>query len=79
MVSEYYFCETVNSSTWIDFLIQEHNKTLNKNYKPLGSYGWKDKLGFNPNGEAIFINEEGKIYRGIWFETDNRKITIFKS
>lgn len=78
MVHEYYFCADVNSDSWEKFLIREQNGTLNDHYTKITGYGWKDKFGINPNGEAFYIDWAGNIYRGIWFETSQKRIAIFK-
>ena len=74
---EYYFSETADLNSWKDFLIKEQNGTMDCFYKKITGYDWKDKFGFNPNGESLYINENGDGYEGVWFETDTRKIAIF--
>lgn len=74
---EYYFTNKVDIYTWEHFLIKEHHQEIEKYYDKITSYGWKDKFGFNPNGIAIYISEHGDLYRGIWFDTNNKRIAIF--
>lgn len=75
---EYYFCNLIDEDTWKDFLIQDHKGVLLPLYQIITGYGWKDKFGFNPDGNAFYIREDGSRYYGIWFETGSKKIAIFK-
>jgi len=77
MNKEYYFCTDVNESTWRHFTEQEYNNTLSQYYRKITGYGWKDKFAFNYNGDAFYISEQGKEYKGVWFEVNNRRIAVF--
>lgn len=78
MTHEYYFCKTVNSRTWYDFMEQTHKEELKNSYIPITEYGCKNLFGFNPNGEAIYINTEGIRHKGVWFDLNDRRIAIFR-
>lgn len=79
MINEYYFSKNVNSDTWEHFLAQEQkgNLILQNFYNKIKEYGWKDKFGFNSDGKAIYISEQGKVYKGIWFEVGERRVAVF--
>ena len=78
---EYYISveRQTNKDTWKHFLTLDSGEaeTFDKNYCMLTGYGWKDKFAFNPDGKAMYISADGIEYSGIWFETNNKKITVF--
>ena len=81
---EYYFCvgRYVNEYTWKHFMTLDSSddaEIFDKYYSVLTGYGWKDKFAFNPNGEAIYISADGIEYSGIWFETDKKRIAVFRT
>jgi hypothetical protein len=79
MSYEYYFSESVNlETTWEHFIEHEHNKTLEQHYERITGYGWKASFAFKPDGKALYIDDKGQKYAGVWFESrDQRRIAVF--
>ena len=77
MKRENYFSEDVDQDTWEDFLILEHQGDLYQSYEKITGYGWSDKFSLNINGKALYINEHGDKYKGVWFDIGDRRISVF--
>lgn len=84
MVYEFYFTkhgERVDARSWVDFLEHKANNTLNSSYEEYkaNSQEQKEIFGFNPNGDVLFFDSDGKRYKGYWFDTSNTRISILKN
>lgn len=79
MTHEYYFGKVVNYRTWDDFMEQTSKGKVEQNYTPITDYGSKDLFGFNPNGDAIYINSDGIRHKGVWFDLNDKRIAVFRA
>lgn len=79
MTQEHYFTKNIEPNTWEDFIMHYQARTTHRNYRLITGYGWKDTFGYNCNGEALYIDEHGYKYKGIWFEIGEKRISIFES
>lgn len=79
MQYECYFSETVNENTWEDFLIHVSKGDLNNHYQKITGYGWRDTFRLNYNGDALYIDEKGNKYKGVWFDSDNKRVAVYQS
>lgn len=75
----YHSKNKINSYTWITFT-EFYNLGDLKNIfiENNSGFGWKDTFSYNPNGEVLFISEDHKSYKGIWFILNNIRITILE-
>jgi hypothetical protein len=85
MRNEFYFClDIIRKDEWRIFLEQERDLLLRVNddfksrYKKIEGYGWNVSFGFNPDGNAFLIDENGVVHEGIWFEKTKERIGIFQ-
>ena len=82
MKHEYYFNKKVNEYTWQRFAkygdIDNDKLEEGDKFYRITDYGWQQKFVFNPNGKAMYISKNGKIFDGVWFEIGDRRIVVFE-
>jgi hypothetical protein len=75
----YHTKNKITQYTWITFT-EFYNLGDLKNIfiENNDGFGWKDTFSYNPNGEVLFISQDHKSYKGIWFVLNNIRITILE-